>query len=117
MCENRLSLKHVAEAGSLAEEVISTIRTAQAFGSQIKLGKLYNAAVEKAAVLDSTQGPSWFLCFYWLYSQFASTAIFHGLGLGSFFFIIYSSYGLGKRYYSSLWESRPLKRTGIPVPV
>ncbi|KAI0252878.1 ABC transporter type 1, transmembrane domain-containing protein, partial [Lactifluus subvellereus] len=30
----QLSLKHVAEGGTLAEEVVSTIRTAQAFGTQ-----------------------------------------------------------------------------------
>ncbi|KAF7355943.1 hypothetical protein MVEN_00923500 [Mycena venus] len=44
-----LSLKHVAEGGTLAEETISTIRTAHAFGSQETLASLYDGFVAKSS--------------------------------------------------------------------
>ncbi|KAK1218235.1 hypothetical protein PQX77_019086 [Marasmius sp. AFHP31] len=46
------SLKNVAAGGSLAEEVISTIRTAQALGSQKILGSMYDIHTEHARVVD-----------------------------------------------------------------
>ncbi|KAL0069818.1 hypothetical protein AAF712_003088 [Marasmius tenuissimus] len=70
------SLKHVAAGGSLAEEVISTIRTAQAFGSQKILGSMYNVNIERARVVD------------------VKAAVVHGIGLSVFFFVIYASYAL-----------------------
>lgn len=73
----RLSLKHVAEAGSLAEEVISTIRTAQAFGTQSILAGLYGQYVQKSRKVDM------------------KAAIWHGGGLAVFFFVIYAAYALG----------------------
>ena len=73
----QLSLKHVAEAGSLAEEVISTVHTAQAFGSQKVLGDLYDVYVGKARKVDM------------------KAAVWHGGGLAVFFFVIYSAYALG----------------------
>lgn len=75
---SRLGLAHVAEGGSLAEEVISTIRTAQAFGTQSILSSLYDVPMNKATKVDG------------------KAAIVHGGGLAVFFFIIYASYGLGK---------------------
>jgi ATP-binding cassette subfamily B (MDR/TAP) protein 1 len=72
----QLSLKHVAEAGTLAEEVVSTIRTAQAFGTQNVLGSLYNVPIHKAFYVD------------------CRAAISQGVGLASFFFAIYSAYAL-----------------------
>ena len=42
------SLKYTAEGGSLAEEAISTVRTAQAFGTQITLSGLYDLCVAKS---------------------------------------------------------------------
>lgn len=78
----RLSLKHVAEGGSLAEEVISTVRTAQAFGTQKTLAALYDVAIGKAGDVD------------------AKAAVWHGGGLASFFFIIYAAYGLGQNLRS-----------------
>lgn len=74
----RLALKHTAEGGSLAEEVISTIRTAQAFGTQLTLEGLYNKFVNGALTVD-------LLAARW-----------HGGGLATFFFIIYAAYALGK---------------------
>jgi ATP-binding cassette, subfamily B (MDR/TAP), member 1 len=73
----QLSLKHVAEGGTIAEEVISTIRTAQAFGSQLVLQKIYNKFIGDSESVD------------------LKAAVYHGGGLSVFFFIIYSSYALG----------------------
>jgi ATP-binding cassette, subfamily B (MDR/TAP), member 1 len=73
----QLSLKHVAEGGSLAEEVISTVRTAQAFGTQHQLAELYDSHIMASEAVDY------------------KAAIFHGAGLAVFFFVIYSAYGLG----------------------
>lgn len=80
---SRLSLKHVAEGGTIAEEVISTVRTAQAFGTQSILARLYNAQVAKAQVVE-----------------FKASAV-QGGGLAVFFFVIYSSYALGKLQWPS----------------
>ncbi|THH04767.1 hypothetical protein EW145_g5280 [Phellinidium pouzarii] len=62
------SLKHVAEGGSLAEEVISSVRTAHAFGTQHVLSDLYDSHIEK--------------------SQFAdlNAALVNGIGFAVFFF-------------------------------
>lgn len=49
----RLSRDAVAEGGTLAEEVIATVRTAQAFGTQAKLGALYDDNVRKALAVDA----------------------------------------------------------------
>ena len=73
----RQSLKHTADGGSLAEEVISTVRTAQAFGTQKILGALYNGHINKSLQVDM------------------KSAFWHGGGLAAFFFIIYAAYGLG----------------------
>ena len=66
------SLGHIAEGGSVAEEVIGTIRTAQAFGSQNMLSKMYNTHITRSAQLEKKM------------------AIVNGLGLSVFFFVIYS---------------------------
>ncbi|PPQ91666.1 hypothetical protein CVT25_012879 [Psilocybe cyanescens] len=72
----QLSLKHTAEGGSIAEEVISTVRTAQAFGTQKILGALYNSHIDESHKVDM------------------KASIWHGGGLAVFFFVIYSAYGL-----------------------
>ncbi|KAJ6532858.1 hypothetical protein DFH09DRAFT_1370129 [Mycena vulgaris] len=46
------SLEHVAEGETLAEETISTIRTAHAFGTQETLAALYDGFVKKARSVD-----------------------------------------------------------------
>ncbi|KZW01505.1 multidrug resistance protein 1 [Exidia glandulosa HHB12029] len=78
------ALDQTAAGGTLAEEVISTIRTAQAFGSQGILSGLYNKFVMEANKYDAKQ------------------SVIHGLGLGSFYFIIYSSYGLAFYFGTTL---------------
>jgi ATP-binding cassette subfamily B (MDR/TAP) protein 1 len=72
-----LSLKHIAEGGSLAEEVISTVRTAHAFGTQKTLGALYNRHVNESLKMD------------------LRAATVQGGSFAVFFFIIYASYSLG----------------------
>ena len=74
----RKSLKHVAEGGTLAEEVISTIRTAQAFGSQKTLSTIYESYVEQSLQINLT------------------ASAWSGAGFGVTFFIIYSAYALSK---------------------
>ena len=76
MC--RLSLGHVADGGSLAEEVISTVRTAHAFGTQKILASLYEVSVKNAFEVDS------------------KASVWHGGGLACLFFIVYCSYALGQ---------------------
>nr|GAT60228.1 predicted protein [Mycena chlorophos] len=81
------SLKHVAESGSLAEEVISTIRTAQAFGSQLTLSGLYNSHISQSETSE------------------LKIAGWHGGGLACFFFIIYSAYALAFSFGTTLIDS------------
>ncbi|XP_006462775.1 hypothetical protein AGABI2DRAFT_207384 [Agaricus bisporus var. bisporus H97] len=80
----QLSLKHVAEGGNLAEEVISTVRTAQAFGSQAVLAKLYDESINKSLQVDM------------------KAAVWHGSGLGVFFFVIYAAYALAFSFGTTL---------------
>ncbi|KAF8645234.1 hypothetical protein AX16_008061 [Volvariella volvacea WC 439] len=80
----QLSLKHVANAGSLAEEVISTVRTAQAFGTQKILSSLYDNHIDQAHQVD------------------LKAAVWHGGGLAVFFFVIYSAYALAFSFGSTL---------------
>ncbi|KIK26702.1 hypothetical protein PISMIDRAFT_8742, partial [Pisolithus microcarpus 441] len=70
------TLRYVAESGTIAEEVISTVRTAQAFGSQKVLGSLFNKKIDSVRTVN------------------AKAAIWHGCGLGVFFFVIYAAYAL-----------------------
>ncbi|KAJ7147029.1 P-loop containing nucleoside triphosphate hydrolase protein [Mycena crocata] len=83
----QLSLKHVAEGGSLAEEVISTVRTAQAFGTQKILANLYDTHTEQAHQAD------------------LKAATWHGGGLALFFFIIYNAYALAFSFGTTLINS------------
>ncbi|KAI5121086.1 hypothetical protein M0805_008599 [Coniferiporia weirii] len=80
----QLSLKHVAEGGSIAEEVISTIRTAHAFGTQTVLSELYDVQIEQSHVVD------------------LKAALVHGVGLSVFFFIIYAAYALAFYFGTTL---------------
>ncbi|TFK74865.1 multidrug resistance protein 1 [Pluteus cervinus] len=72
----QLTLKYVASAGTIAEEVISTIRTAQAFGTQHVLADLYDTFINDAHAIDM------------------KAAVWHGGGLACFFFVVYSAYAL-----------------------
>jgi len=57
---------------------VSTIRTAQAFGTQNVLASLYDKAIQKA------------------YNADCRAAVAGGIGLSSFFFSLYAAYGLGE---------------------
>jgi ATP-binding cassette, subfamily B (MDR/TAP), member 1 len=73
----QLVVKEYASASTVAEEIISSVRTAQAFGAQPKLSKLYDdnlVAAQRAG-----------------YKQQLSGAIM----LAVMFFSIYAFYGLG----------------------
>jgi len=74
----------VAEGGNLAEEVISTVRTAQAFGTQKILSDLYDTHIDQSLKAD------------------LKSAARQGGGLAIFFFVVYSAYGLCK-WYVQLW--------------
>ncbi|KAL9710959.1 hypothetical protein Ac2012v2_005499 [Leucoagaricus gongylophorus] len=80
----QLSLKYVAEAGSIAEEVISTVRTAQAFGTQAILSSLYDTFINDSLQVDM------------------KAAIWHGFGMGTFFFVVYSAYALAFSFGTTL---------------
>lgn len=62
----------MARGGTLAEEVISTVRTAQAFGQQQTLSNSYDDFLEASYVND------------------IKTAITRGALMGIFFFVHYS---------------------------
>src|ERR1700761_4686247 len=48
----KLSLSHAGDSATIAEEVISTIRTTQAFGAMGKLAGMYDDHVEKGSAAD-----------------------------------------------------------------
>ena len=55
---HRLSRTAIAEGGSLAEEVIAAVRTAQAFGIQAKLSEMYDRHMHHTFVADA-KGAVW----------------------------------------------------------
>jgi ATP-binding cassette, subfamily B (MDR/TAP), member 1 len=80
----QISRQHVSDGGSVAEEVISTIRTAQAFGTQQALANIYDTHIDKAKKADD------------------KSAIWRGGSLATFFFILYSAYGLAFSFGTTL---------------
>ncbi|KZT11907.1 P-loop containing nucleoside triphosphate hydrolase protein [Laetiporus sulphureus 93-53] len=80
----QLSLAHVADGGTLAEEVFSTVRTAQAFGNQKVLAERYDSHIFKARTADM------------------KAAVWHGCGLATFFFVIYGGYALAFDFGTTL---------------
>ncbi|KAJ7115594.1 P-loop containing nucleoside triphosphate hydrolase protein [Mycena crocata] len=83
----QISLKSIAKSGSLAEEVFSTIRTAQAFGTQKMLSRLYDRHIAGAHQAD------------------LKTATLQGLTLPIFFFITYNAYALAFSFGTTLINS------------
>jgi len=81
------SLKFTAEGGTIAEEVISTIRTSHAFGSQATLHNLYTTQVTKARTVE------------------LKGAVWQGGAFGVMFFAIYSSYALAFQFGTTLINS------------
>ncbi|KAI6118155.1 P-loop containing nucleoside triphosphate hydrolase protein [Pisolithus sp. B1] len=81
---SQITFQYVAESGTIAEEVISTIRTAQAFGSQKVLGSLFDKKIDSIRPVNM------------------KAAIWQGCSLGVFFFVIYSSYALAFSFGTTL---------------
>ena len=69
-------LQLTSQAGTLAEEVISSIRNTHAFGTQKKLAAMYDEPNLQAMNLG-------------IKSSYAN-----GIGMGGFFFVIYAAYAL-----------------------
>ncbi|KAI5826571.1 P-loop containing nucleoside triphosphate hydrolase protein [Schizophyllum commune Tattone D] len=76
--------KHIAESGSVAEEIISTVRTAKAFGTENALASLYDDHIKRAHVED------------------LKNSFVQGFGTASFFFVIYGSYALAFKFGTTL---------------
>jgi len=55
-------LRHVAEGGTIAEEVISSIRTVQAFGTQHILSGLYGQRIDEAEKVDHKAAGMFIIC-------------------------------------------------------
>ncbi|WVQ70592.1 hypothetical protein IAR50_000111 [Cryptococcus sp. DSM 104548] len=70
------SLEYIAKAGNIAEEVIGSIRTVQAFGKEKVLGDKFDHQIE----LSRKTGKK--------------GSLYEGVGLGIMFFAIYSAYAL-----------------------
>ncbi|GAA6062061.1 hypothetical protein JCM10212_003559 [Sporobolomyces blumeae] len=77
-------LAATGKGATLAEEVISSVRSSHAFGTQRKLASLYNDANEETKRVGQL------------------SAKFQAGGLGVFFFIIYCSYALAFYYGTTL---------------
>ena len=70
------TLDQIARGGSLAEEVISTVRTTQAFGAQQKLAAIYNQYIASATKYTMKQ------------------CIMLAGGTSIFYFVVYAAYGV-----------------------
>ncbi|PWN43517.1 putative Leptomycin B resistance protein pmd1 [Ceraceosorus guamensis] len=81
-------LDYVSHAATVAEEAMSTVRTAKAFGIEQRLVDLY----DEYNVPTSRTG--------------RAKAVINGVGMGVFFFVIYSSYAL------AFWEGSRLIASG-----
>ena len=73
----KLAMQEYSTASTIAEEIISSVRTAQAFGTQDKLAKLYDDNLVAAQRVGYKQ-------------QFSGAMM-----LAAMFFSVYSFYGLG----------------------
>ncbi|KIO30809.1 hypothetical protein M407DRAFT_68753 [Tulasnella calospora MUT 4182] len=80
----QLALSEIAAGSNLAEEVISTIRTSQAFGTQRALASVYDTFAIKVTALED------------------KIAIGRGLAVGVMFFILYASYSLAFYFGTTL---------------
>lgn len=78
------SLQHIAEGGTLAEEAISTVRTAQAFGIQSTLADIYDIHINRSKKIET------------------QSAILQGVGIAVFFFVVYAAYGLAFSFGATL---------------
>ncbi|KAI0660475.1 multidrug resistance protein 1 [Cubamyces menziesii] len=80
----QMSLQYGAESGTVAEEVISTVRTAHAFGIQRVLADLYDSHVLKSRAVDLT------------------TAVWQGVFISFWTFLLYAAYALAFNFGTTL---------------
>ncbi|KAM6491113.1 multidrug resistance protein 1, partial [Amanita muscaria] len=78
------SLQHVADGGNLAQEVFSSIRTAQAFGTQKILSALYDNHIDKS------------------FQVAMKVPVYPTLAFGVIFFSIYGGYALAFSFGTTL---------------
>ncbi|KAL0955118.1 hypothetical protein HGRIS_004034 [Hohenbuehelia grisea] len=79
-----ITLTHVADGGTLAEEAFSNIRSAQAFGSQNILSALFQSHVDKAKKIE------------------IKASIIQGIGVSAMFFVIYAAHALAFSFGTTL---------------
>lgn len=94
----QIELGYVAKAASLAEETLSTVRTAKAFDMGEHLGKMYDERNNQATAASRRR------------------AIATGMGVGGFFFCIYSAYALAFFFGSKLVANGNI-RSGVVMNV
>ncbi|KAF8584127.1 P-loop containing nucleoside triphosphate hydrolase protein [Ramaria rubella] len=80
----QLSRNAIAEGGSLAEEVISSVRVTHAFGTQHTLADMYDEYGHRALVVDY------------------KGAVTRGIGMGCLFFVGHSAYALAFYFGTTL---------------
>lgn len=83
----QIELEHISHGATVAEEAIATVRTAKAFGIEQRLVDLYDESNTEATKLGIRK------------------AIINGIGMGAFFFVIYSGYALAFYFGSKLIAS------------
>jgi ATP-binding cassette subfamily B (MDR/TAP) protein 1 len=71
-------LEHVAQGGTLAEEVISSVRTVQAFGTQKTLSSLFDTHIARSRLANF------------------KLSVVQGCTMGFIYFCFIGAYGLGK---------------------
>ncbi|WVQ85990.1 hypothetical protein IAT38_008158 [Cryptococcus sp. DSM 104549] len=92
------ALEYVAKAGSIAEEVIASVRTVHAFGKQKALGDRFDEQIEKSRAAGKRG------------------AIVEGTGLSIMFFAIYAAYALAF-FYGGILVSQGRADSGIVINV
>ena len=80
-------LDRVSKAASIAEEALATLRTAKAFGIEDNLVELYDESNREATRFGIKR------------------SLFQGIGMGVFFFVIYSGYALAFYFGAKLLAS------------
>ncbi|WVQ95699.1 hypothetical protein IAU59_002798 [Kwoniella sp. CBS 9459] len=92
------ALEHIAKSGTLAEEVIGSIRTVQAFGKQTVLANLFNKHIDRSAKSGK------------------SGSLIEAAGIATMFFAIYSAYSLAF-FYGGILVTQGRADSGIVINV
>lgn len=81
-----LSQDVYAHAGRVVEQAISGIRTVYSFSLQARFSEIYNQRLEGAERCDAKRG------------------VIFGFGAGTFFFSLYSIYGISTEFFNSKYK-------------